>query len=216
MPSKNGRYSTNGLIEDQYEPGSHGRVLKNKLKIKTIKDMNVIENFALRSVIEKCVNEYSEMHKFKCKDICRIHKWWLSDVYRWAGNYRNVNMAKDGFSFATARFIPQLMDAFEKETLRKYTPCKFENNAQIAEALAVVHIEFVLIHPFREGNGRVARLLANLMAIQNGLPLLDFSPMSKNKPRYHKAIHAGMDQHYDPMNKLFNKIIEESVKEFSS
>ena len=30
----------------------------------------------------------------------------------------------------------------------------------VAEALAVVHAELILIHPFREGNGRVARLLA--------------------------------------------------------
>ncbi len=34
-----------------------------------------------------------------------------------------------------------------------------------------VHEELVLIHPFREGNGRVARLLSTLMAFQAGLPM---------------------------------------------
>jgi len=49
-------------------------------------------------------------------------------------------------------------------------------NEEVIKALAVVHTELVLIHPFRaEGNGRVARMLATLMALQAGLPPLDFS-----------------------------------------
>ena len=39
---------------------------------------------------------------------------------------------------------------------------------------AAVHAEPILIHPFREGNGRCARLLATLMGLQAGLPALDF------------------------------------------
>jgi cell filamentation protein len=44
----------------------------------------------------------------------------------------------------------------------------------VADALAVVHVELVLIHPFREGNGRTARLLAVVMGLQAGLPALFF------------------------------------------
>jgi len=40
--------------------------------------------------------------------------------------------------------------------------------------MAVVHVELVLIHPFRDGNGRVARILSILMGLQAGLPALDF------------------------------------------
>lgn len=32
----------------------------------------------------------------------------------------------------------------------------------------------VLVHPFRDGNGRISRLLAILMALQAGLPILNF------------------------------------------
>lgn len=145
-----------------------------------------------------------------------MHKWWLGDIYGWAGKYRNVNMAKDGFTFATARVVSKLMSDFENDVLKKYTPCTFESIDQIAESLSVVHIELVLIHPFRDGNGRVARLLSNIMAIQNKLPPLDFSAMSRNKPGYHKAIQAGMDRNYQLMIKIFKKIIDESVKKFSS
>jgi cell filamentation protein len=54
------------------------------------------------------------------------------------------------------------------------TPCNFKDRTEILHALAETHIELVLIHPFREGNGRVARILSTLMALQAGLPLLDF------------------------------------------
>jgi len=52
---------------------------------------------------------------------------------------------------------------FEKKELHEYTPCRFNSMDKIVEALAVVHTELVLIHPFREGNGRIARLLSILI-----------------------------------------------------
>lgn len=39
--------------------------------------------------------------------------------------------------------------------------------------MAVVHAELMLIHPFRDGNGRCGRR-ATLMGLQAGLPILDF------------------------------------------
>ena len=66
------------------------------------------------------------------------------------------------------------MAEFEKGALKKYTPCLFSSEDEISEALAVVHTELVLIHPFREGNGRLARMLSILMAYQAGLPTLEF------------------------------------------
>src|SRR5207244_7834782 len=61
-----------------------------------------------------------------------------------------------------------------RSPLRQYTPCRMSSAEEQAAALAIVHAELVLIHPFREGNGRCARLLAMLMGLQAGLPALDF------------------------------------------
>ena len=85
-------------------------------------------------------------------------------------------MDKDGFPFAFPEQISKLMTEFEKGPLRQFTPCRFKSLEEVIKALAIVHAELVLIHPFREGNGRVARMLATLMALQAGLPPLDFSP----------------------------------------
>ncbi len=123
------------------------------------------------------------------------HRRWLGNVYAWAGQYRTLNMGKDGFQFASVSQIARLMDALDKEFLTKYTPCVDMSDEQLIEAIAVVHIELILIHPFREGNGRIARLLANVMAMQAGKPELDFSIWDKNKTAYFAAIQSGMSDY---------------------
>ena len=106
------------------------------------------------------------------------------------------------------------MAALEKEALGRLTPCLFETKPEVVHALAVVHTELVLVHPFREGNGRVARMLAIVMAAQAGLPHLDFSHLKgRNKEGYFRAVQAGMDYNYEPMEKVFTGVIERTLKQ---
>jgi cell filamentation protein len=82
-----------------------------------------------------------------------------------------------------------------------------------APALAVVHVELILIHPFRDGNGRCARLLATLMGLQAGLPALDFSGIhGVEKRRYIAAIHEGVVRNYEPMTNVFRKVIARTLR----
>ncbi len=94
------RYRTAHLIEDQFEPGSRGRVLKNKLGITSAREMAKREKEAQLRALEKLVDFYQSDHRFTAIDMCHIHKTWLSDIYEWAGIYRQVKMDKDGFPFA--------------------------------------------------------------------------------------------------------------------
>jgi cell filamentation protein len=104
------------------------------------------------------------------------------------------------------------MDQFEREVLQRWTPCTFADRAEVVRALAETHVELVLIHPFRDGNGRLARALSTLMALQAGLPLLDFSMIAGGKKKeYFAAIQAGLDKNYRPMERLFAEIIEQSL-----
>jgi len=207
------RYSTSHLVEDQYEPGSDGKVLRNLPGITDPEEMGIAETEALWNVQEKLIGEISSDQAFSEKDICDIHRRWLADIYPWAGIYRQINIGKGGFHFAMAHAIPTLMADFESRQLRKYTPCSFENRDDVAQALAEVHVELMLIHPFREGNGRLGRLLATLMALQAGLPLLDFSELEGlRREEYFSAVRAGVDMDYRPMKKLFIDIIERSLQ----
>lgn len=208
-----GRYDVSDSIEAQFEPGSNDTVLKNNLGISNTGQMDKAEASALIKATDALFHEYDADHQFSADDICHMHKVWLGDIYEWAGQYRSVNICKGDFSFAMAMQIPTLMAQFEVGQLAKYTPCKYQDRTEVVKALAEVHAELVLIHPFREGNGRCSRIVTSIMALQAGLPVLDFSIISgPTKSNYFVAVQAGMDRNYDPMEKLFAEIIERSIQ----
>jgi len=77
----------------------------------------------------------------------------------------------------------------------------------------MVHVELILIHPFRDGNGRCARLLTTLMGLQAGLPPLDFGAIrGEKKRRYIFAVHAALAADYAPMIKIFRGVITRTLR----
>ncbi len=214
MVDKPHKYDTSGLVEGQFEPGSRGRVLKNLLGIRKKREMDSREGFFYFVTLINFLEHYAIDHRFSAKNICFMHKEWLRNIYPWAGQYRNVNISKGGFPFAAAQHIPKMMAEFEAGPLREFTPCRFSTHDEIAKAIAIVHVELVLIHPFREGNGRVARMLAVLMALQAGLPLLDFRDIKgKKRLEYFTAVQAGLSRNYVPMACIFKSVIARTMKE---
>lgn len=207
-----GRYRAEGP-ESESEPGSHGRVLRNRLGVRSVREMARIESEALLAATDRLIDETDLDHRFSARDICAMHRAWLGGIYPWAGEYRHVNLAKGSFPFASANLIPGLMRDFERGPLREFTPCRFVETQHQARALAVVHAELILIHPFREGNGRCSRLLALLMGLQAGLPALDFGGIrGVEKRRYIAAIHASLDRDYEPMAGVFSRVIARTLR----
>jgi len=207
------RYDASGLVEAQFEPGSGRRVLKNLLGIKRKREMDRLEGLEQLRALGELIKVYGKSHRFTAADICRIHGIWLKNIYPWAGKYRQVNFTKNNFPFAAARQVSRLMEDLEKGPLREFTPCKFDTIEKTIEALAAVHTELVLIHPFRDGNGRVARLLATLMALQAELPPLDFGSLKGYRRKaYFAAIRAGMDRDYQPMEDVFSGVIRRTLR----
>jgi cell filamentation protein len=163
--------------------------------------------------MDELFDSYGRDHRFSADDIRKIHRSWLGPIYAWAGQYRNVNLSKGDFTFAVAEHIPRLMEEFERNILRRYTPCRSEDSEEIVQSLAVVHTELILIHPFREGNGKTARMLATLMGLQSELPPLDFGTMGgKNRKGYFAAVQAGMGGDYGPMEKIFSAVIRRTLR----
>jgi cell filamentation protein len=210
---KKDRYDVSDLIEAQSEPGSGGRVLKNLLGIKRKREMDQVEAKEYIRTLEKLSKTYDKNHRFDANDICNIHRIWMGNIYKWAGKYRQVNASKGGFLFAAANQIPQLMQVFEEGPLHRFTPCIFDSKNKIISAIATVHTELVIIHPFREGNGRVARILATFMALQAGLPVLDFGGIcGKKRQEYFSAVRSGLDRNYEPMEKIFTSVIRRTFR----
>jgi len=151
----------------------------------------------------RLTEKLNKHRRFTVKYILGIHKLALSGVYQFAGKYREVNLSKGGFPFASARFLPETMLAFEKEILAKL-PRKYSNKEDLIKDIAIVHAELLVIHPFREGNGRTARILANLMARKEGYSSLSFDKIDDEKQfeKYVFAIQNATLKNYDPMIKL--------------
>lgn len=206
------RYDTSHLPEDQYEPGSNGLVLRNLLGITSKEDLEHVEEERFERLMEESATRVDGEHRFTAQDILWLHKFWLDGVFSWAGAYRTVNIGKGGFMFAAAAHVPVLMRQFESDQLARLTPCLLKRNEDVIAALAEVHVELVLIHPFREGNGRIARLLSVLMALQAGLPPLDFSELQgAGRDAYFAAVRVGMDRDYRPMERIFSEVIERTL-----
>lgn len=212
MKAKGDKYDVSGYPEAQFQPGSRGKVLKNLRGITRLREMEALETAEHERILQECIETMNAENRFTVADICAMHRNWLGEIYAWAGSYRNVNIGKTGFQFASASCIPRLMDDFERNILARYTPCKGDIDI-VSYGIAVTHAELILIHPFREGNGRLARLLAVLMGLQAGFPPLDFYPIAgKGKEKYFSAVRVAVDRNYRPMEIIFRKIIEYSLR----
>jgi len=211
---KGGRYSTSGLVEDRFQPGSRGRVLLNKLGITSKRAMDEVETREHLRAVNTFLELFDREHRFTAADLCKMHRIWLGEVYEWAGQYRQVNISKGNFPFAMALQITALMEKFEQGPLRDYTPCLSAVQDEVVHALAVVHTELVLIHPFREGNGRLARMLAVLMGLQAGLPPFDFSIIKgKVRQEYFAAVQAGLEYNCAPMEAIFRAVLRRTLRQ---
>ncbi len=205
------RYDTEGNPEGTWQPGSDGQVLLNRLGITDSREMDRVELELLVDLYERVFESVTDDQVIRASDLCEWHRMWLGNVYSWAGQLRTVTMSKDGFPFAAVTQLSALMSALEREYLERYTPCRGFDEEQLIEAIAIVHVELILIHPCREGNGRLARLLADVMALQAGYPELDFSSWDAMKEKYFSAIHEGMGRDYTPMQKLVRQALHDAV-----
>ncbi|MBI2843655.1 MAG: Fic family protein [Armatimonadetes bacterium] len=208
------RYSAARGPEAEYEPGSRKRVLRNKLGIKSKSAMDTLEAEALADVQIRYFSEeiVTEDTRFTADLIRQMHRDWLGGIYEWAGSYRTVDMSKGGFVFPPAYRVADNMATFERDILRKLTPCRPRDVGVVCEAVARVHAEFLLIHPFREGNGRLARWLANIMFAQAGMTLPNYGFVGrgakKRRSDYLSAVIKGYFQDYFDLVRFFERALE--------
>ena len=106
----------------------------------------------------------TEKESLSEEDILSLHRLFYQQIdSEKAGHYRNVMVYISGSRYAVAAVskIPAEMQKLVKwynENEKKLHP---------VELAATLHQRFVYIHPFVDGNGRVARLLMNLALLRN-------------------------------------------------
>ena len=184
------RYSTNG---------EEGEILHNLLGLT---DEEAIHNAEFEGFLTAEIlftENLTPKTKFTIKYICDIHRTALKELYSFAGHFRSVNVSKGGFVFPAGRFIPDNMRIFEEEILA-HLPDHYAHQEELIKDIAKVHGELLFIHPFREGNGRTARILANLMARKQGYTGLNFRRV--NFDEYIIAFQQVARKDYSRMEKI--------------
>jgi cell filamentation protein len=187
-------------------PNKQEELLPNILGITSIEQISLseFEGFLKTEII--LTEKLSRRTKFNVSYILKIHKLALSHLYSFAGKYRDVNMSKAGFPFPAAKFLPEAMQSFELEILSKL-PNVYSSKEALIKDIAMVHGELLFIHPFREGNGRTARILANLMIRKQGYGPLLFDKVGKEEfELYVSAVQHCANKEYEKMEEFVSLI----------
>ncbi|AFK02674.1 filamentation induced by cAMP protein Fic [Emticicia oligotrophica DSM 17448] len=190
---------------DQNENLPNKQGLLNKDEI----DLAEFEGFLTAEIL--LTDKLTSKTKFDLKYIQNIHLLALGELYDFAGKWRTVNLSKGGYVFASAQFLDQTMQYFEDEML-KNLPKRYASKEDLLNDVAKIHAELLFIHPFREGNGRAARILANLMCRKYGYEPPNWELISKDEKEplnfgiYVKAVQQAANQDYTLMQQIFRQI----------
>lgn len=144
----------------------HTNVLINNLDIKDNKKLQIYEAKITAAKL-LALRQKGIIGNFDSSHLISIHTFLFEDIYPFAGQFRNENIAKGMFRFAEWEYI-------ESELNNLLNKLKNENflsglsKADLADKLAYYLAELNVLHPFREGNGRTIREFIRELALKNG------------------------------------------------
>lgn len=96
-----------------------------------------------------------------------IHRYLFEDIYKFAGEIRKVNMVKGNFRFAPLMYLDAALENIDKMPQSDF------------DEIIEKYVEMNIAHPFREGNGRSARIWLDHMLKQEIGKVIDWSKVDK-------------------------------------
>lgn len=139
------------------------------------------------------------------RQLQQIHHYLFQDVYDWAGKLRTVTISK-----AYTTFLPMHMFAtgipYCERALADDRYLRGLSRRQFVERMSVHYDDFNVLHPFREGNGRMQRCFWDLVARNAGWRF-DWRLIGKQENDVASA-HAMLAGDYAPLIRMFGKIVK--------
>ena len=134
--------------------------------------------------------------------IKNLHKKMFGDIWKWAGTFRTTER---NIGVAPYEIQPKLRILLDD--------VKFwiDNRTFSPKEIAIrFHHRLVQIHPFPNGNGRISRLMADLLMKQFGLPVLDwgsgsFTEISELRRKYISALQDADNGDYSSLLHFIEK-----------
>ena len=145
-------------------------VLENKLGITDSSELarkeEMISKKKALELFEKGILDSLEAGTFKA--LSQIHKYLFDEIYYFAGEIRNVNIAKGNFRFASVMYLKQALEHIDKMPQSTF------------EEIIEKYVEMNVAHPFREGNGRSTRIWLDLILKKELGKVVDWSKIDKD------------------------------------
>lgn len=144
--------------------------LNNKLQITdSVELARVEEKISKKKAIELFESGYLDsLEAGKYNALAEIHRYLFEDIYEFAGIVRDVNIAKGNFRFAPVMYLKASLEHIESMPQSTFN--------EIIEK----YVEMNIAHPFREGNGRSARIWLDLMLKKELGKVINWSEVDKN------------------------------------
>lgn len=118
-------------------------------------------------LFESGILQTAEPGSLKC--LQQIHAYLFGGLYEFAGQIRNKNISKGGFTFANCMHFPDML-----QTIERMPEITFDE-------IMDKYIEMNVAHPFMEGNGRSTRIWLDLMLKRSLKRCVDWSQIDKNE-----------------------------------
>ncbi len=143
--------------------------LENKLGLTSAADLareeeRISKKKAL-ALFENSILDQLEAGKFSA--LKAIHQYLFEEIYDFAGKIRTVNISKGNFRFAPMMYLEAALESIDKMPQSTF------------DEIVEKYVEMNIAHPFREGNGRSARIWLDLMLKTELQQVVDWSKVDK-------------------------------------
>ena len=145
-------------------------VLENKLNLTSSAELAKMEEMlSKKKAIELFESGHLEnLEAGKFSSLAAIHEFLFAEIYAFAGQVRDVNIAKGNFRFAPVIYLKEALENIDKMPQGTF------------DEIIAKYVEMNVAHPFREGNGRSARIWLDLMLKKELNLVVDWSKVDKD------------------------------------
>jgi len=200
------RYDVSGNVEAQYVDAEQ-TVLRNRPGITDLATLQKAEEAALARAYRTLLKEVRTDTPLSCDLLRHIHAVIFGDLYEWAGRWRTVWISKPGTTWPAPDFLDRNMDEYERAVLHRYPAAVIRDDDAFCAAAGEIQGEFLVIHPFREGNARTIKLATDLLAAQTGRPLLAYDQTEEAAAEYVEAAKAAFKREYGPLADVIRRAL---------
>lgn len=179
---------------------------------KILLDMEVSRNVSLREVFEAknlarvigYIRNKSQETETNKETILLLHQMFIGGIDdKIAGRFRKLGeYVRVGTYIASA---PEHVERMIESIITEYTS---DLSAYFLDKIAKFHLDFETIHPFRDGNGRIGRVLICFQLLRLGFPMIIIR--DREKKEYYKSFGDYRD---DKNTKTMEKVISLALME---